>query len=320
MIKKPVQEKPKNNRSRWIKENELTLCGRNACRAAFKNRPEDICRLYFAKERSVELKDIKAWCREKKLPYRELEPDALNKAAGSVHHEGVAMVVRPTKLKSVYDLTRKDLPKDAVIVALDAMSNTHNLGAILRSSAFFGAAGVLLASGKEGQALVTPSAARVAEGAVEIVPIYNCTDVASALRDLKARGVFVLGTDNKSSHSLYEAKISFPCVVVMGNEREGLSKQVRGRCDQIVSVPGCGDMESLNVSVAAGVVLGEMFRRRKNSTRQVSGKNLSDKKKVFRLQKSSTSQGPKKNLSDKKRVSPQQKNPTRQGSGKSFSK
>lgn len=276
MKNKPVREKPKNTRAQWIRENEFTVSGWNACLAAFKKRPEDIRRLYFAKERSSELKDIKAWCRENKLPYRELEPDALNKAAGTVHHEGVAIVTRPPGLKSVYELSRNELPKNAVIVALDGMSNTHNLGAILRSGAYFGAAGVLMACGKGEQALVTPSTARIAEGAVEMVPIYNCTDVASALRDLKALGVFVLGTDNKSRLSLYETKITFPCVVVMGNEREGLSKPVRGRCDRIVSVPGCGVMESLNVSVAAGVVLGELFRRQRNFVNQNSEKDFSE--------------------------------------------
>ena len=119
-----------------------------------------------------------------------------------------------------------------------------------------------MVSRQEGQARMTPSAARTAEGAMEITPIYQCTDLASALRDFMSRKIFVIGTDLNAEQSLYDIEISFPCVVVFGNEQEGLSSSVKKRCDQVVRISGTEKIQSLNVAVAAGVILAELTRRR----------------------------------------------------------
>jgi TrmH RNA methyltransferase len=217
-------------------------------------------RLYFSKERSSQVNDIKKLCHEKKLPYRELDNESLNKVASSVHHEGVVMVARPRQMQSVHNLIRGKLPADGIVLAIDRVSNTHNLGAILRSCAFFGAEAMVLGLGGN-QVTMTSSAARMAEGALETVPIYQSNDLTSALRDFRDRKVFVVGADLAGGQSLYDTKISFPCVLVMGNEQEGLSPKVRKRCDAIVTIPTTGTMQSLNVSVAAGVILAELRRR-----------------------------------------------------------
>ena len=93
------------------------------------------------------------------------------------------------------------------------------------------------------------------------MPVYDSSDLSSTLRDFRAEKVFVLGADIRQSQSLYETEVIFPCVLVLGNEQEGLSERVKKRCDALVSVPGSGNMESLNVSVAAGVILAELYRR-----------------------------------------------------------
>lgn len=242
------------------KEREFTLYGWNACRVLFENRPDDLMRLYFSKARSNQVNDIKKLCSEKKLPYRELDNESLNKVASSVHHEGVVMVAKPRQPQSVHTLIRGKLAADGIVVAVDRVSNTHNLGAILRSCAFFGAEAMVV--GLEGnQATMTSSAARMAEGALETVPLFQSSDLASALRDFRDRKVFVVGADLANGQSLYEAKIPFPCVLVIGNEQEGLSPKVRRRCDAVVTIPTTGTMQSLNVSVAAGVILSELRRR-----------------------------------------------------------
>ncbi|PIQ98068.1 MAG: tRNA methyltransferase [Nitrospinae bacterium CG11_big_fil_rev_8_21_14_0_20_56_8] len=253
---KPVEEKPRPDR-----EPEFTLYGWNACRAAFDRRPEALKRLYYSIERSRELAPVKKWCGDHQLPYRELDGESLSRAAKSVHHEGVVMVLHEQKIPAAVSLIQRGLKPGEVAVALDGVENTHNLGAILRSSAFFGAMALVL-SGAENQADFTPSAARMAEGGFETVPVYRCTDLASVLRDLREKKVFVLGADLKSNQSLYETEVPFPCVVVMGGEREGLSAPVRRRCDAVVHVPGAGPLQSLNVSVAAGVILAELNRRK----------------------------------------------------------
>lgn len=176
------------------------------------------------------------------------------------------MVVRPKTLTSVHGLLRKPVDKDAVMMALDRVGDTHNLGAILRSCAFFGVAGLILGE-NEDQAKVTSSAARMAEGALEMVPMYQSTDLASALRDFREKKVFVVGADAEAGNSLYDAKISFPCIVVVGNENQGLSEKVKKRCHALVQVPGCKNMQSLNVSVATGVILAELSRRKSLSSK-----------------------------------------------------
>lgn len=252
--------KTRSGRSR---EKEFTLYGWNACMRLFENRPQDIFRVFFSKERSRRLSEVKKYCRSKKLPYRQLPPEDLMKVAASVHHEGVVMVVRPLGEQSAYTLLQQHLKPDCILVALDQIENTHNVGAILRSCSYFGVAGMIMSPGEK-QALVTSSAARVAEGGLEFVSIYECTDLPSLLRDFKSRTISVIGADPEARHSLFEIDISFPCVVALGNEREGLSPRVKKRCDHLVRVPGEGNMQSLNVSVGAGIMLAELQRRKLN--------------------------------------------------------
>jgi predicted rRNA methylase len=206
------------------------------------------------------LKKVKEWCSRNKLPYRKLDQESLNKVASSVHHEGYVMVVRPLKQPSVHDWVKAGLAKHQFALALDRVENPHNVGAILRSCAYFGAEGLLVGLG-ESTTAVSSSAVRMAEGALEMVPLYECKSLPSILRELKARGVFIAGADPSSKQSLYDMKLKYPCVMVVGNEQEGLSDPVKKRCDTLVRIPGAGDMESLNASVAAGILLGELSRK-----------------------------------------------------------
>jgi len=246
--------------SQRAKDREFVVYGLNASMNVFSKRPEDLLRVFFHEDRSSKMRAVKKWCQTHKLPYRQLDNESLNKVAASVHHEGVVMVVRPMKHENIRALIRGGLSKKSVVVALDRVSNTHNLGAILRVSAYFGIAAMIVEA-DENQRFLTPSAARMAEGGMEDVPSYRCGDLASALRDLKAKGAFVLGADLESKESIYVQEIRFPCVVVVGNEREGLSERVKKRCDALVHVPGKGQMQSLNVAVASGVILAELNRR-----------------------------------------------------------
>ncbi|MEE8206509.1 MAG: 23S rRNA (guanosine(2251)-2'-O)-methyltransferase RlmB [Nitrospinaceae bacterium] len=242
------------------KQREFTVYGWNACQRVFETRPQDILRVFFSQSRSHQLKLVKAWCSRHKLPYRKLDQESLNKVASSVHHEGTVMVVRPLKQPSVHDWVKAGLAKHQFALALDRMENSHNVGAILRSCAYFGAEGLLVGLGENATA-VNSSAVRMAEGALEMVPLYECKSLPSVLRELKAQGVFIAGADPSSKQSLYDMKLSYPCVMVVGNEQEGLSDPVKKRCDALVRIPGAGDMESLNASVAAGILLGELSRK-----------------------------------------------------------
>ena len=217
-------------------------------------------RVFFSKERSHQLSKVKEWCHNHKLPYRKLDQESLNKVASSVHHEGYVMVVTPLKQPSVHEWVKAGLTKHQFVLALDRVENSHNVGAILRSCAYFGAEGLLVGLGENATA-VNSSAVRMAEGALEMVPLYECKSLPSILRELKAQGVFIAGADTSAKQSLYDTKLRYPCVMVVGNEKEGLSDAVKKRCDTLVCIPGAGDMESLNASVAAGILLGELSHK-----------------------------------------------------------
>jgi RNA methyltransferase, TrmH family len=254
--------RPDKVRKQYKKQEEFTLYGWNSCMSAFKSRPESLLRIFFSRARAAELKKVTAFCSENKLPFRQLDQESLNKVAAGVHHEGVVMVVKPLLPESAHRLIRGKMPDKGLVVALDSIDNPHNQGAILRTCAFFGAEGLIIPG--TGKASVIPSsAARMAEGGLEEVPVYTSSDLPSALRDCRERGWFVIGADSNAKETLFDADIKFPAVVVMGNEQTGLSARVKQKCDKVVRVPGKGSLQSLNVSVAAGIILAEVDRRRK---------------------------------------------------------
>jgi len=249
------------DRAKHKKQEEFTLYGWNACMSAFKKRPDCLLRLFFSRARASQVKEVKFWCAERKLPFRQLDQESLNKVASGTHHEGIVMVVRPRLCDSVHKLIRGSIENKGLVVALDGIENPHNQGAILRSCAYFTTQGLILPrSGTV--AGITSSAARMAEGAWESVPVYRTTDLSSSLRDFRQRGWFVVGADPDAGKSLSSVKITFPTVLVLGNEKEGLSDSVKRRCDSLVNIPGQGEMQSLNVSVAAGIMLADLDRFR----------------------------------------------------------
>ncbi|MBC8284394.1 MAG: RNA methyltransferase [Nitrospinae bacterium] len=239
--------------------------------SAFKKRPESLLRLFFGRTRAPQLKDVKAWCAEKKLPFRQLDQESLNKVASGTHHEGIVMVVKPRPCDSVHKLIRGNLPENGMVVALDGIENPHNQGAILRSCAYFSVQALVVPSSGTVTG-ITSSAARMAEGGWESVPVYNSSDLSSSLRDCREQGWCVVGADPGAKESLSSAKINFPAVLVLGNEQEGLSDRVKRRCDALVNIPGKGEMQSLNVSVAAGILLAELDRRRNSGKKSAKSK------------------------------------------------
>lgn len=259
------------DRAKHKKREEFTLYGWNACISAFKKRPESLLRLFFSRNRAAELKALKSWCAQKKLPFRQLDQESLNKVASGTHHEGIVMVVRPRPCDSAHKLIRGALPETGLAVALDGIENPHNQGAILRSCAYFSAQGLIVPNNGTA-AGITSSAARMAEGGWESVPVYNSSDLSSSLRDFRKQGWCVVGAGPEAKEPLNSAKITFPAVLVLGNEQEGLSDRVKRRCDRLVHIPGKGEMQSLNVSVAAGIMLAELDRRRNGVKKSAKSK------------------------------------------------
>jgi 23S rRNA (guanosine2251-2'-O)-methyltransferase len=187
----------------------------------------------------------------------------LDKMATNHLHQGIALQVPPYNYAHPDDLLTTALQRPpALLVALDNISDPRNLGAIVRSVAAFGGHGVLIPQRRS--ASVTAVAWRTSAGAAARIPVARATNLTRALKSWADRGVRVVGLDAGGDTVLDDLDGTDPIVVVVGSEGKGLSRLVRQNCEEVVSIPMAGDTESLNASVAAGVVLAEITRQRRS--------------------------------------------------------
>jgi TrmH RNA methyltransferase len=240
-------------------EEEIRLHGLNACVAAFRARPQDLRKLWLLRERLGTLKDLVAHCVARRLGYTVVEDDELAKIAGSQHHEGVVAAFRRPAERSLSAFLR-DLPVGPMqLLWLDGVGNPHNFGALLRSGAHFGVAAVLLPKG--GTLALSPSAARVAEGGAEAVPMVRLGRADNAIAQLRGAGFELLATVVRGGEPVYARPLPPRCVWVLGAEGEGMDPALADACARQVGIPGTGAVESLNVGVAGAVLLAEWARQ-----------------------------------------------------------
>ena len=140
------------------------------------------------------------------------------------------------------------------------MQDPHNLGACLRTADGVGVQGIILP--KDNAASITPTVCKVASGAAETIPVYQVTNLARVLRWLKEQNIWLVGTAGEATETIYQLDLNMPLAIVMGSEGSGLRHLTRQQCDFLVKIPMVGQVESLNVSVAAGVLLYEVFRQK----------------------------------------------------------
>lgn len=239
---------------------EEIVYGVNAVFALFAHRPDAIRRVYHVRARRELVVDLLRFCASRRLPYREVTEEEMLRITKADHSEGVAVAAAPLGTVDIAALLERPRP-DAVIVALDNVGNPHNLGAVLRSAASFGAAGVLL-NGTPQQARLSAAAVRIAQGGAEHVPVAVAPSLPTALRAATRAGFTVVGTDSGAPAGLFDAPLPRPAVVVLGSEAEGLTPPVRAACGRLIAIPSTGAVQSLNVSVAAGILLAELWRTR----------------------------------------------------------
>jgi TrmH RNA methyltransferase len=232
------------------------LYGFNQVQALLAKRPKDMRVILYHQQRRYDLGPLLQCAASQRLPYREVPDEELTAASGSIHHEGVCVkAVLPPILPVEEALSRK-LP---FILAFDRVTNPHNVGAIMRSAAYFGVSGVLFSEDRD-QALLSPAVLRTAEGGGEYIPSFLAKSLGRAQVEFKRRGYTIVGADARSPISIYEKPLTSPCVLIVGNEAQGLSETVRSRCDWLASIPGAGQVDSLNVSVATAILLAEALR------------------------------------------------------------
>lgn len=232
---------------------ELRLHGFNAVRAAFERRPQALRKLYLSQARVSQLKPVLAWCAQQRIGYRVVEEADLQKLAASSHHEGVVGdFVRETPLELAAWLDGLAAGPQCA-VWLDGVGNPHNLGAILRSAAHFGVAGVLVPQASS--LALSGAAARVAEGGAEAVPMVRLPDNSSAIATLRTAGFGIAATVVSGGADVFVQSLPPRVVIVIGAEGEGMDRTLATACDLQVSIPGTGAVESLNVAAATAVLL-----------------------------------------------------------------
>lgn len=196
--------------------------------------------------------------RDRRIKVRHVEASALDRLARGNAHQGVIAELQPPSDLSVRDLIHAS--PDPLIVVLDGIEDPHNVGAILRSVDAAGATGVIRQNRRA--APLGGAAAKASAGAVSHVRVATVVNVARALEELKAGGVWTVGLDQEAAQTWYGIDFVLPTAIVLGAEGTGLRRLVRERCDLLASIPMHGRVDSLNVSVAAGIALFEAVRQR----------------------------------------------------------
>lgn len=243
---------------------ELAVCGYNAVKALCLRHPEKVKRLFFNAKRSRDFKEICSQLAAQKRPYRLVEDEELVKLVKSEHHQGTVAMIDIPEIRELDTATVKGwLAEKRPVIILEDLGNANNLGAIVRSAAFFGVKDIVLASSAGAEPAAEPelttAAYRIAEGGMEYVDIHRAKDLSASLSALDFP---LIGTDHAAKKALGEAgalppgKSAFG--IVFGNEETGLSPRARKLCAGLVRIPGSGMMESLNVAQAVTVVLSRL--------------------------------------------------------------
>jgi 23S rRNA (guanosine2251-2'-O)-methyltransferase len=237
--------------------------GLHAVNAVLERAPERVLELWVALPREdARLNELRERAQNAGVHVQSVGPEVLAKLVGDVAHQGAAASVRPLKAWDEHDLLQalSQVAEDPLLLILDGVTDPHNLGACLRTADAAGAHAVLIP--RDRAAAVDGVVRKVAAGAAEFVPVASVTNLARALDMLKERGIWVVGTDGEAPQTLYAADLKRPLALVLGAEGSGMRRLTRERCDFLVRIPMAGRVQSLNVSVAAGVALFEARRQR----------------------------------------------------------
>jgi len=241
----------------------VRIVGRHPVIELLLSRPKDVRNVFLLRGAKGEAATrIDGLCRDNKVSVQRVDRRWFEEQGRNTNHQGVLAEVAPrapVALRELLDTAAKK-GEPALLVVLDQIQDPHNVGAIVRTAAAVGADGVVV--GRHRSASISPTVAKVAAGATEHTPIAIVTNTARALDEMKAAGIWIVGTDGSANQSLYETDLSVPLAFVIGNEARGLRRLVREKCDLVVKIPIPGRAESLNASVAAGVLLYEAFRQR----------------------------------------------------------
>lgn len=204
---------------------------------------------------------IIAKCRDRGILVKEVSPSKLDYLTGNANHQGVAVLIATQEYSTVDDILNyaKEKGEQPFIIVCDEIEDPHNLGAIIRTAEATGVHGIIIP--KRRSASLNVTVAKAASGALEYMKVARVTNIASEIERLKEEGIWVFGADmDGEDYSLTD--FDCPCALVIGNEGKGIGNLVAKKCDKIVSLPMMGQINSLNASVAAGVLMYAVVKSR----------------------------------------------------------
>lgn len=237
------------------------IYGINAVTEALKARGRAFEWVGMAKERhDLRLQRLIEDCRKIGVPVRFVQRVELDRMAGNAAHQGVVAVTSAKQYSDLDDVVAAKRGQYSLIVVLDGVEDPHNLGAILRTADAAGADGVAIPDRRA--AGVTGTVTKASAGASEHLPIAKVTNIARTVEELKDRNIWTVGLDERGQQTYDAIDYRMDCALVLGAEGHGLHDLVKKKCDFLVSIPMLGKVPSLNVSVAAGIVLYEIVRQR----------------------------------------------------------
>ena len=233
---------------------ELKYYGIHACRAIWQHRPKDIIRVYIDEDTVGTFGPLLKWCAQERKAYHIVPSTDLEKVTDSIHHEGICILA-----KELVPLTEKDIPQTdkTCLLYLDGVQNPHNLGSILRTAAHFGIRYVL----GENLTSLPPSACRIAKGGAEMVRLVSLPKPFETIQRLRQKGFECIGTSSHRGTSLYKFRFPSRTILAIGNESGGVSKSLLKQVSEAIRIPGTDAIESLNVSVATALCMGEYCRQ-----------------------------------------------------------
>jgi 23S rRNA (guanosine2251-2'-O)-methyltransferase len=242
---------------------ESWIVGINPVEGALGNDPQRVRELLVENgQRNPRVHELAERAKALHIPVHHRPREQLEKLAGAARHQGVAALYEAPPLGHENDLAAL-LERDgsgALVLVLDGVTDPHNLGACLRSAAAAKVTAVVVP--KDRAVGLTPVVRRASAGGADRVPLIAVTNLARTLRELKEAGVWITGLAGDTTQSLYQLDLKGPVALVLGSEGDGMRRLTRENCDFLASIPMPGTMESLNVSVATGIVLFETLRQR----------------------------------------------------------
>jgi TrmH RNA methyltransferase len=234
---------------------EIKICGVNACQAVAERRPGDVRRVYLHAALLPAFGAFLRQCAANRIAYHVVEDGELERITQSRHHEGVCFIVRERPAPTLRQLLAPAGPR--ALVYLDGVQNPHNLGAIVRVCAHFGAAGVIAAGAEVG---ASTAMLRTAEGGGEWVDVLPAPAGVDALQAARAAGYRLVAAVARGEHDLHRHALPARAVILLGSETHGVSPAALRLADETVRIPGTGRLDSLNVACACSVLLGEYWR------------------------------------------------------------